>query len=113
LLDWETAAVSRDLQWLLAARPRTVPGIELRVKHRFEAGNWSAYDYLIETDHPFNSELRAQGWTAYLFACADGLCTGAELLDKLKTDGALRPETPREEFAEMLATLISGGFLQI
>jgi SAM-dependent methyltransferase len=113
LFDWETASVERDPGWLLAARPRSAPGIELQVKHRFDAGNWVPYDYLLETEYPFNNELRAQGWTAYLFACADGSRTSAELLEKLKADGALHAETPAVEFAEMLGTLISGGFLQV
>jgi len=36
-----------------------------------------------------------------------------ELLDQLKADGAVHPETPANAFTEMLATLISGGFLQV
>ncbi len=113
LLDWETAFMTRGLEWLLAARPRAVPGIELEVKHRLDTGNWEPRSYLLETDHPFNTELRAQGWTAYLLACADGSRTGAELLEKLQGEGVLHPETPDAEFAEMLGTLCSGGFLQI
>jgi hypothetical protein len=35
------------------------------------------------------------------------------LLEKLKADGALRTDTPPAEFAEMLAVLISGGFLKV
>jgi len=113
LLDWETALVTRGPEWLLAARPRAVPGIELEVKHRLDAGNWEPRSYLLETDHPFNTELRTQSWTAYLLACADGSRTGAELLEKLQSEGVLHPETPAAEFAEMLGTLCSGGFLQL
>jgi hypothetical protein len=48
-----------------------------------------------------------------LLASADGSQTAADLLDRIKADGAVHPETPAEAFAEMLATLISGGFLQV
>src|SRR5439155_21315666 len=113
LLDWATPTVAGDLGWLLDARPHSVPGIELRIQHHFDGGQWAPKDYLLETAHPFNNELRAQAWTAYLFTCADGSRTAAELLEKLKADGALRAETPAPEFAQLLATLISGGFLQI
>jgi SAM-dependent methyltransferase len=113
LLDWETAAAERGLEWMLTARPRAVPGIELQVKHRFDAGNWAPYEYRLETDHPFNTELRAQAWTAYLFTCADGSRTAAELLDKMKAEGALHPDTPGAEFADLLGALVSGGFLQV
>jgi hypothetical protein len=113
LLDWETATVSGGLEGLLAAHPRSAPGIELTIQHHFDNGNWVPAEYLLETEHPFNNELRAQAWTAYLFTCADGSRTAGELLEKLKADGALHAETPPLEFAQMLATLISGGFLHI
>lgn len=113
LFDWETAATSQEPSWLLGLRPRAVPGIRLRVDHRFENGNWIPDAYLLETDYPFNSELPAQAWTAHLFTRADGSRTTVELLDQLKADGALHPDTPPNAFAEMLATLVSGGFLQV
>jgi SAM-dependent methyltransferase len=113
LFDWETSAVSHPATWALSWKPRAVPGIHLRVDHAFENGNWIPETYLLETDHPFDSELPAQAWTAHLFTRADGSRTTAELLDQLKTDGALHPQTPPEAFAEMLSTLISGGFLQV
>jgi SAM-dependent methyltransferase len=113
LFDWETAAVSHPATWALAWKPRAVPGIRLRVDHNFENGDWIPDKYLLETEYPFNSELPAQAWTAHLFTRADGSRTTAELLDQLKADGALHPETPPTAFAEMLATLISGGFLQV
>ena len=113
LLSWETATASSDLGWLLDARPRSVPGIELNIHHRFDEGQWAPDDYLLETEHPFSNELRAQAWTAYLLTCADGSLTAAHLLEKLKADGALHPGTPAGEFAQMLATLVSGGFLQV
>jgi hypothetical protein len=69
--------------------------------------------YHLETEYPFSMEMPAQAWTAYLLTCADGTLTSAELLEKLKADGALHQDTPPAEFAEMLAVLISGGFLQV
>ena len=113
LLDWETSGVSHPATWTLGFKPRAAPGIRLRVDHTFENGDWVPGAYLLETDYPFNSELPAQAWTAHLFTRADGSRTTAELLQQLKADGALHPETPPEAFAEMLATLVSGGFLQV
>ncbi len=113
LFDWETAVVSRQPSWLLGVRPRTVPGIRLRVEHSFDGGNWVPEKYVLETDFPFAGDLAAQAWTAHLLACADGSLTAAELLDRLKADGALHPDTPPRAFAEMLSTLVSGGFLQV
>jgi len=113
LFDWETASASHESTWLLDLRPRAVPGIRLRVDHAFENGEWIPDAYLLETDYPFNSEIPAQAWTAHLLTRADGSRTTAELLEQLKADDALHPDTPPDAFAEMLATLISGGFLQV
>ena len=113
LFEWETAVVTHEPAWLLGLRPRPVPGTRLHVEHNFDGGKWVPDSYLLETGHPFASGLPAQAWTAHLLACADGSLTAAELLDRLKSDGALHPETPAIAFAEMLATLISGGFLQV
>jgi SAM-dependent methyltransferase len=113
LFDWETAVVTHEPDWLLGLRPRSTPGTRLHVEHNFDGGIWVPDTYLLETDYPFASGLRAQAWTAHLLACADGSLTAADLLERLKSDGALHPDTPASAFAEMLATLISGGFLQV
>lgn len=113
LFEWETAVLTHEPAWLLRLRPRSTPGIRLQVEHRFDGGAWVPDSYRLETGHPFASGLPAQAWTAHLLACADGSLTAEELLERLKSDGALHSETPASAFAEMLATLISGGFLQI
>jgi SAM-dependent methyltransferase len=113
LFEWETAVVTHEPAWLLNLRPRSAPGIRFHVEHRLDGGNWVPDSYLLEADYPFASGLAAQAWTAHLLTCADGSLTAAELLERLKSDGVLHAETPASAFAEMLATLISGGFLQV
>jgi SAM-dependent methyltransferase len=113
LFEWETAAVTHKPAWLLELRPRAAPGIRFHVEHHFVGRAWVPDSYLLEADHPFASELAAQAWTGHLLTCADGSLTAAELLERLKSDGTLHPETPASAFGEMLATLISGGFLQV
>jgi SAM-dependent methyltransferase len=113
LLDWETIAAAPAPKWALRACPRAVPGVQLRIEHHLENGDWTPDAYIIETDHPFANELRAQAWTAYLLTCAGGALTVPELLEKMKSDGALHPDTPLADFAEMIATLVSGGFLRV
>lgn len=117
LVRWETTMVSQGSGAVLSARPNPSPGVKLRIEHSLEtnaeSSDWTPENYLLSIDYPFNMELRAQPWTAYLLTCANGSLTGAELLEKLKTDGALHPDTPSGEFAEMIAQLISAGFLQI
>lgn len=113
LMEWETAVAGGNEEVILASRPRVARDVRLRVVHQIREGEWTPEAYDVEADHPFRMEMRAEAWTAHLLRCADGSLTSAELLEKMKAGGALHPEAPPVEFARMLATLISGGFLQI
>lgn len=113
LFEWETALVTHDSAWLMGLRPRSTPDARFHVEHRLGDREWVPESYRLEIDHPFASGLRAQAWTAHLLARADGSMTAVELLERLIADGALHPATPTDAFAEMLATLISGGFLAV
>jgi methylase of polypeptide subunit release factors len=113
LVDWETVASANEPEQLLSARLRASPEARLRLEHRIAEGAWIPEVYHLETEYPFSMEMRAQAWTAHLLTCADGSLTSAKLLEKLKADGALHPDTPAAEFARMLAVLVSGGFLQV
>jgi SAM-dependent methyltransferase len=113
MMDWETSVAMGNATELLSRRPRASYETSLHVEQRLTEGGWEAQGYRFEIDHPFRMEIRAQAWTAHLLALADGTLTGAELLEKLKAGGALRPETPPAEYARMLAMLVSGGFLKV
>jgi SAM-dependent methyltransferase len=113
LLDWETSAIRSGASDMLALRLRTREGISLRVTHKLEGQAWTPESYRFDIRHPFDMELNAQAWAAHLMQRADGSLTGAQLLEAMKSDGAIVPETPPLEFANMLALLVSGGFLQI
>jgi len=113
LLDWETSTVDGGLERMLGSRLRAVADTKLHMEHRMVNGEWVPESYRLEVDHPFSMSLRGQAWTAHLLASADGSRTAVELLDKLKTDGAVHPDTPPIEFVRMLAMLVSGGFLEV
>ena len=131
LMQWETQIVEHGPDALLAARPLAASKLQMTVEHHLQSdepvqsddprlqsddpGNadWIPDTYLLLTEYPFRMELRAQPFIAHLLTCANGIFTGAELLEKLKADGALHPDAPAEEFAEMLAVLVSGGFLKL
>ena len=113
LFEWETEVATHEPAWLLGLHPRSTPGTRFHVEHRLDSGQWTPESYRLEIDHPFASGLAAQAWTAHLLACADGSLTAAELLERLKSDGALHPDTLTSAFVDVLATLISGGFLEV
>lgn len=113
LVEWETSIAAGGAETLLSSRPRAAQGVGLHVEQRMTREGWEAREYRLEVDHPFRMETRAQAWTAHLLALADGSRTGVELLEQMKTDGALHAETPAVEYSRMLALLVSGGFLEV
>jgi hypothetical protein len=56
-------------------------------------------------------EMKTDPWIAYLLTRCDGTKTGAELLEELKLEHAIHPDTGASDFADVLKTLVSGGFL--
>jgi methylase of polypeptide subunit release factors len=113
MMDWETSVALGSAGELLRARPRASYATSLQVEQRLTPTGWEAQGYRLEIDYPFRMEVGAQAWTAHLLAMADGSLTGAELLEKLKSAGALHPDAPPSEYAQILAVLVSGGFLEI
>jgi SAM-dependent methyltransferase len=113
LVDWETSLAERGLEPVLDLKPRTVPGVRLQSGHQLTPGGWAANSFSIQTSHPFNMDLDCDPWAPHLLACADGGRTTAELLEVLKQDGAMRPDTPPIEFARLVSMLVSGGFLEV
>jgi hypothetical protein len=111
LVDWETSAAS-GTQGLLAQRFRASHDTRMRVEHRLTEEGWAPESYVLDTEYPFVLEIPAQAWTAHLLARADGSRTSAELLDLMKSEGAIHPNTPPQEFAQVIAQLVSGGFLE-
>ncbi len=111
MMDWETSIASGGVEAMLQTRLRASRETRLHVAQQLTEEGWAARDFRLEIDHPFRMETRVQVWVAHLLAIADGSLTGAELLEKLKEAGAVHPDTPPDEYASMLALLVSGGFL--
>jgi len=112
LMDWETSLARSGATDLLSSRPRARDGVT-QVTHKLESQGWVPESYRFDIRHPFDMELNAQAWAGYLLQHADGSRTGAELLEAMKRDAAVAPDTPPQEFANMLALLVSGGFLML
>jgi hypothetical protein len=89
------------------------PGIEILVRHILRDGEISQESFTLTLEHPFAMDCKVQPWMAALLPLCDGKTTVAELFETAKQNGWIVPETPPEEFCRLLATLISGGFLQV
>jgi len=112
LLEWETKVATNGAGQVLNQRLRTCAKVKLRTDFHVTSDGWVPEKYQLLTEHPFNMDLEAHAWTAHLLASADGTVTAGELLDKLKAAGSVHPDTPPEDYARFVATMVSGGFLE-
>jgi methylase of polypeptide subunit release factors len=100
-------------QMLLSAEPVAAPGIEILVRHVLKDGEISQESFTLTIEQPFATDCKVQPWMAALLPRCDGKTSVASLFEMAKESGWIVPETPPEEFCRLLATLISGGFLQV
>jgi SAM-dependent methyltransferase len=114
LLSWESAASGDGLAQLILDSPlQASQQTEFVVLHHLEQGLWNPSSYKLRTEYPFNMECNAQPWMAHLISLCDGKATGREVLRTLAENNALPKVTPAGEFARAVASLVSGGFVEI
>ena len=114
LMQWEAyAAHPRSRGELLGLRPVTSPRAELRITHRPQDGELQPAGALLVTEYPFSLECNVPAWTGYVLSFADGSRTVREIYEQCRERRFVHPETPAEEFAGYVGTLISGGFLEL
>ncbi|HTQ60645.1 MAG TPA: methyltransferase domain-containing protein [Candidatus Solibacter sp.] len=112
-MHWEAEMQKEGaLERLLAARLFATPGIEIIVRHALRDGEITPEQFTLSIEQPFATDCRVQPWMAMLLPRCDGKTTVADLFETAKQNGWIVPETPAEEFGRLLATLISGGFIQ-
>src|SRR6202790_2250342 len=112
-MRWETEMQREGAtQKLLQAKLVATPGIEINVRHILRDGEISAENFTLSIGSPFATDGKVQPWMALLLPRCDGKTTAADLFEMAKQNGWIVPDTPSEEFCRLLATMISGGFLQ-
>jgi methylase of polypeptide subunit release factors len=113
-MHWESEMQREGAeQRLLQAKPIPTPGIEIIVRHVLRDGEISAENFTLSIEQPFATDCKVQAWMAVLLPRCDGKTTVHDLFELAKQNGWIVSETPAEEFSRLLATLISGGFLQM
>ncbi|MGC2391265.1 MAG: methyltransferase domain-containing protein [Candidatus Acidiferrum sp.] len=112
-MRWEAEMQSPGAaQRLLEAKPLVNPGVEITVRHALRNGEILTVDFTLSIELPFATDCKVEQWMAALLRQCDGQNTIAELFELAKQNEWIVPDTPPEEFCRLLATLISGGFLQ-
>ena len=113
-LEWNAALASPGAaEMLWNARPRLGVHCELHTVHRVRDGRLMAEDFELQTAGPFVSKGKTPVWVAHMIAECDESQTWGQRFEKLKAAGRIPAGVGREEFARMLAILVSTGVLEV
>jgi len=114
LLAWETAAMEQGCEPLLAAsRPIASQHLTLQVSHQVKEGELRPENFTLLTDYPFRVDCKVQPWVAFLLARCDGSATALQIFDYCRQNTLIHSESSFAEFANLLRTLVAGGFLVV
>lgn len=102
-------AAETVLQW----RPRLASTPSLLVRHTVEDGEFTPSHYEVQTQYPFLTDAEMPAWSAVFLARCKGERTTAELLEDLKSDGYVQKQVAPKDFATLVASFISLGFLEV
>ncbi len=114
LLNWETFAAGPSAsQDLLQMAPVARASLELHAVHRLKEGALVPEHLALHSEHPFAMNVRVDPWMVYLIPLCDGKSTVQQMWETCKAQKFIHPETPAEEFARLIAMMISGGFIEV
>jgi SAM-dependent methyltransferase len=110
---WETRVAEGDLSaTVLEATLSANLEARLTIENTLDGDDWAARRYVLATEYPFAMDVEDNPLLALAVARLQHPMTGAGLFAALQRDGVLAADTPVEEFAEALAVLVSGGFVE-
>lgn len=113
VLEWEKERWNgTTLAKLMEAPVTAAPGLRLHSTHEVGSGGLTNIGVKAAVNGPFETEAAIDEWMAFLFARADGTRTGEALMASLVEDGVIPPETPPEQFAQLLSGFVGAGFLR-
>jgi SAM-dependent methyltransferase len=114
MLAWETAAASeRAAAIILEARLHSSRHAEFEVVHRLTDEGWTPQSYQLRIDRPFSMGCAAEPWAAHLMSQCDGQLTGRQHFQHFTEQGVIPPGTTEADFADAVAPLVSGGFIEV
>ena len=113
LMAWEPQVRTRSmLESMLESKPVATPGTEVTIRQVLRDSELVPEDFRISLKKPFELDCKVQPWMTLLLPSCNGKKTVLELHELCKQNEWIAPDTPVLEFCGLLATLISGGFLQ-
>ncbi len=97
---------------LLAQRPRLGRHCRMMVTHSVQDGRLVPEEYELKTSGKFVSRGKAPAWVAALVAECNGSSTWEAIGEEMKSQGRLPSDIAREDYARVLAVLVSNGVLE-
>jgi carbamoyltransferase len=114
LFDWERAASYPELPLrLIDARPIASTDAEIMLNHRMREGELWLEGCRIATSFPFAFAHEAPPGMGLLIGACDGTHTTAELYEQMKELQAWSPDSPIENFVDLIRQLVGGGVLEL
>lgn len=109
LMDLETRVSEWGAEQMLEIPALPSQGWELHVRHRSKQGHLQPDSYTFVLKSPFDVSLPVPAWAAMLVSRADGVATGRQHLEFLRTKG----EITTDEFQRVLHELAAVGIVRL
>jgi len=114
LLAWQSVAASEQRSAIiLDSRLHASHRTDFEVLHGLTDEGWMPQSYRLRIDRPFEMSCKAEPWAAQLISQCDGQTSGRQLLERFQAEGWIPPGASEDEFADAVAPLISGGFIEV
>jgi hypothetical protein len=111
LMRWERVANSAKIADLvLDACPVASPYLQLAALHRVEERELKLATCKAAVAYPYEIDIEVPGWLPMLLVACDGRTRGMEIFERMRQEGAVPLQVLPEQFAAMLASLVSRGF---
>ena len=114
MLAWESAAASEQAAAIILDSPlHASRRTDFEVVHGLTDEGWSPKSYQLRIDRPFAMNCAAEPWAANLIGLCDGQLTGRQHFQHFSEEGFIPPGTTEADFADAVAPLVSGGFIEV
>lgn len=107
------AAFPEGVERLLAQRPRLGSRCRMVVTHAVRESRLAPEEFELQTSGRIVSKGKTPAWMAALLSECSGSLTWEEQRKKFLSQGRLTIEIVREDYARMLAVLVSNGVLEV
>jgi SAM-dependent methyltransferase len=118
--DFEAAFVLHDrlshpdfVAGLIDARPQLAPGLRVKITHVVSDGVLVPAEFTFETDRPFETAARFEGWMVPLLARLNGQTTLAAVYEEAKARSEMPADFELKDFCGLIAGAMALGYIDL